>query len=61
MVLSKGSKVTADDIKMTVKKNLSTIKMPKYVTFLDAIPKNAVGKYDLVTIKERFGNIPDAD
>ena len=61
VVLSKGSKVTADDIKMTVKKNLSTIKMPKYVTFLDAIPKNAVGKYDLVTIKERFGNIPDAD
>ncbi len=58
VVLSQGSSVTPEEIKAKVKHDLSTIKVPKYITFLDAIPKNAVGKSDLVTIKELFGSVP---
>lgn len=59
VVLTKGSSVSADEIKKKVKHDLSTIKVPKYITFLDAIPKNAVGKSDLVKIKELYGKVPE--
>lgn len=58
IVLSEGADVSAEDIKKKVKQELSSIKVPKYISFIDAIPKNAVGKNDLAKIKELYGAVP---
>ena len=55
VVRAKDAKVTRDEIVKTVKTELSSIKVPKYVTFVDNIPKNAIGKRDLKQIKKLFG------
>lgn len=34
---------------------ISRIKIPKYIVFVDAIPRNAVGKFDVAEIRRRFG------
>ena len=55
IVRAKNAKLTRDDIVKTVKSELSSIKVPRYVTFVDSIPKNAVGKRDLSEIRKKFG------
>lgn len=54
-----GACVTRDDVIKAVKAELSSIKVPKYVTFVDCIPKNAVGKRDLKEISRLYGNPED--
>ena len=56
IVRAPGAAVTRDDILSAVKSELSSIKVPKYVTFVDSVPKNAVGKRDLNEIKKQFGS-----
>jgi len=56
IVRAPGSTVTREGIITAVKSELSSIKVPKYVTFVDSVPKNAVGKRDLNEIKKQFGS-----
>jgi acyl-CoA synthetase (AMP-forming)/AMP-acid ligase II len=43
-VTTKGKKVSADDLKAYVKKNLAGYKVPREIVFLDELPRNATGK-----------------
>ncbi|MDE0801747.1 MAG: AMP-binding protein [Acidimicrobiales bacterium] len=44
VVLDAGSDLSGDDIKAHVKANLANFKVPRSVTFLDELPRNATGK-----------------
>lgn len=55
IVLAPGAKVSREEILKQVKEKLSTIKVPKYVTFMDCIPKNAAGKRNVCELRELFG------
>ena len=44
VVLRPGEKATAEDIIAFCKTKLSNFLLPKYVVFLQALPKNLVGK-----------------
>ncbi|MDZ7676131.1 MAG: AMP-binding protein [Acidimicrobiales bacterium] len=44
VVVADGSSITADAVKAHVKANLANYKVPRSVTFLDALPRNATGK-----------------
>ena len=59
IVRAPGAAVTRDDVIAAVKSELSSIKVPRYVTFVDSVPKNAVGKRDLNEIKKQFGSPED--
>lgn len=50
-----GKDVTREEIVNVVKKELSTIRVPKYICFVDEIPVNAIGKRDLKEIKRLYG------
>jgi fatty-acyl-CoA synthase len=43
-VRTKGKKVSEDDLKAYVKKNLAGYKVPREVVFVDELPRNATGK-----------------
>jgi acyl-CoA synthetase (AMP-forming)/AMP-acid ligase II len=43
-VKTKGKKVTEDDLKAHVKRNLAGYKVPREVVFVDELPRNATGK-----------------
>ncbi len=59
VVKAPNSNVTKDDIVAKLKSELSSIKVPKYVTFVETVPKNAVGKRDLTEIHSRYSNPTD--
>lgn len=59
IVLSPGASVSKDEVLKAVKDRLSTIKVPKYVTFMDSIPKNAAGKRNLEELRKLFGQAKD--
>jgi acyl-CoA synthetase (AMP-forming)/AMP-acid ligase II len=44
VVLSDGAYVTADDVRALVRANLARFSIPRDVVFLDALPRNTVGK-----------------
>ncbi|WP_436794363.1 AMP-binding protein [Actinospongicola halichondriae] len=44
VVLESGAALTADDVKAHVKANLANFKVPRSVTFIDQLPRNATGK-----------------
>jgi fatty-acyl-CoA synthase len=43
-VKTKGKKVSEDDLKAYVKKNLAGYKVPREIVFMDELPRNATGK-----------------
>lgn len=51
--------VTKEKILAKVKEEMSTIKVPKYVSFVDEVPKNAIGKRDLKQIAALYGKAED--
>ena len=55
IVRAPGVNVTREDVLGAVKRELSSIKIPRYVTFVDSVPKNAVGKRDLKEIARLYG------
>ena len=59
VVRGPGVNVTREAIISAVKSELSSIKIPKYVTFVDSVPKNAIGKRDLNEIRKRYGTPED--
>ena len=44
VVLEPGAALTAQDLQAHVKSNLARYKVPREVTFLDALPRNPTGK-----------------
>jgi fatty-acyl-CoA synthase len=44
IVLRQGEKVSAEDVRTYVKKDMADYKKPKYVIFIDALPRNPTGK-----------------
>lgn len=59
IVKKQGMDTDKADIQEFVKRECSSIKVPKYIQFVTEIPKNAVGKTDLKTIHERYGYCGD--
>ncbi|NND06559.1 MAG: long-chain fatty acid--CoA ligase [Saprospiraceae bacterium] len=51
VVRSSGSELTIDQIIAHCKHRLAAFKIPKYITFVDSIPKNESGKVDRKTLK----------
>ena len=44
IVMRPGEKLSVDDVRSYVKKDLADFKKPKYVIFIDALPRNPTGK-----------------
>jgi fatty-acyl-CoA synthase len=59
IVRREGTAVTKTELLAHVTSEISRIKVPVYVKFVDEIPHNAVGKTDLVTIKNLYGTPDD--
>jgi len=50
-----GSSVTREEIKAYLKANLAGYKLPRYITFVDEVPKNSVGKIVAARVTELYG------
>lgn len=59
IVTAPGAVVTKEEITGKVKQELSTIKVPRYVTFVDCVPKNIIGKRDIKAISQLYGAAED--
>lgn len=59
VVTQQGEKVEREVITDAIKQELSSIKVPKYITFVDEVPKNNIGKRDLNKIKELYATPED--
>lgn len=59
VVCENGTVLTKADVVGKVKAELSSIKVPRYVSFVESVPKNAVGKRDLKEIQKLFGKAED--
>jgi fatty-acyl-CoA synthase len=46
-------------IEKTVKREFSSLKVPKFITFLESVPKNSIGKRDTNKIKQLYGSPED--
>jgi fatty-acyl-CoA synthase len=44
VVVAPGAELTEDDVRQFVRERLARFKIPREVVFLDALPRNAVGK-----------------
>ncbi|MEU6561308.1 class I adenylate-forming enzyme family protein [Nocardia nova] len=51
LALNSGATLTADDVLAHTRRNLSKYKLPVAITFLDGLPKNAVGKLDKPSLR----------
>lgn len=56
VVMAPGVETTREMIRSVVRQELSSIKVPKYITFVDSVPKNAVGKRNLTEIGRQYRN-----
>lgn len=56
VVREADSRVDADTIIATAKQSLANYKVPKRVAFLDALPRNTVGKVKKTVLRERFAS-----
>ena len=53
VVLNSGSKLTEDDVINYCREKLASFKKPKFVEFLDALPKNTMGKIIKEELRKR--------
>jgi acyl-CoA synthetase (AMP-forming)/AMP-acid ligase II len=58
VVLKAGEKASADDLRSYARSRLSSYKVPRYITFLDELPRNALGKVLKTEIRKQHGT-PD--
>ncbi len=59
IILKAGAAVTKEELQSYVAAESSTIKAPRYVQFVESIPKNSVGKLDLPRIRELYARSSD--
>ena len=55
VVLKSDVKCTEEDIKIYTKEKLADFKIPKYICFLDEIPKGATGKLQRIGLAKKLG------
>jgi acyl-CoA synthetase (AMP-forming)/AMP-acid ligase II len=55
VVLKKGESATAEDIMEYCRKNLASFKRPRYVEFIDELPRNQMGKVLKKVLREKYG------
>ncbi len=55
VVLKKGAKATAEDIMEFCRAKLSSFKRPRYVIFVDELPRNQMGKILKKSLREKYG------
>jgi fatty-acyl-CoA synthase len=62
VVVTRGAKVDAEELKDLVKANLARYKVPREIEFLDELPRNATGKVLKKDLKEydEDGNAPES-
>jgi len=56
VVLKKGEQLTAEEVIEFSKQNLASFKKPKFVEFVDELPKSPIGKVLRTELKKRFIN-----
>ncbi len=54
VVLKKGEKASADEIKECCRQKLSSFKKPSYVVFVDELPRNPMGKVLKRLLREKY-------
>lgn len=54
-----GVQISKDDILKELTKKLAKYKIPKYITFVDDVPKNSVGKIVVKQVMEQYGKACD--
>ncbi len=59
VILKKGEKATAEEIKEYVMSHMAKHKTPKYVTFVDSFPMNAAGKILKYKMREEAQKLPE--
>jgi len=59
VALKQDEKATADDLKAYCKSRLASYKVPRYVAFVDALPRNALGKVLKNDIRKEHGGADD--
>lgn len=57
--LNPNMKITKEDIQKILKQDLAGYKVPKYIKFIEDIPKNSVGKIVISKIVEMYGTSDD--
>ena len=55
IVLKSGIDCNETDIKNYARKHLADFKIPKYICFLEEIPKGATGKLQRIGLAEKLG------
>ena len=55
MVLKSNFECTEEEIKHYARKELANFKVPKYIRFLDEIPKGATGKLQRIGLAKKLG------
>ena len=57
VILREGFKTTEEEIIAFCKANMASYKKPRYVEFIDSLPKNPGGKIDKKEVKRRYGQL----
>jgi acyl-CoA synthetase (AMP-forming)/AMP-acid ligase II len=60
-VLKKGETSTEEEIMEYCRVRLASFKRPRYVTFVDQLPHNAMGKVVKKELREKYGNASSSD
>ena len=55
VVLKSNVECTEEEIKTYARKELANFKVPKYICFLDEIPKGATGKLQRIGLAKKLG------
>jgi fatty-acyl-CoA synthase len=55
LIVRRDKTVTKEALRSKVAQRSAKLKAPKYIEFVDAIPKNAAGKTDMKKVLERYG------
>ena len=54
IILKEGAKMTAEEVVQFLQGNIGKFKIPKYIEFVDGIPRTASGKIRRYQLIERF-------
>ena len=53
-VLKEGQDVSKDDLHTWCRDNMANYKVPRYITFVDALPLNATGKVQKFKLRDKL-------
>lgn len=57
--LKPNTSITKEEIIESLKEQLASYKVPRYIQFIDEIPKNNVGKIEISTVSKLYGTADD--